>query len=222
MNEREFSEEIRTTKTALGVPISTLINTMRDVDILDKDVNVFIYVDQYEDLAHLDGVDYRAVINRALARRDPSVSYRIGSRGHAWHNHGLIFGTSAKLEEERDYKFIDLDQMLRRHENSKTWVFPNFAADVFARRLRYAKLVDHSDGQKLIKQIFGPGMPDEEKARKYAGNNRPRAVRVNDEWPQAVKDLLSKLVEENPLSARLGEAWDPTKGVRRSRSDIWG
>jgi hypothetical protein len=115
MNDREFNEDIRQTKTAIGVPVSSLINAMRKIGILEDDVNVFIYVDQYEDLANLKcvespAIDYRAVINRALARRDPSVSYRIGSRGHAWHNHGLIVGTSARLEEERDYKFIDLDQ----------------------------------------------------------------------------------------------------------------
>ncbi len=217
MNVHDFPEEIRQTKTDVGVPISALVYDLQQAGVIASDVRVFIHVDQYEELANItpsssEGVDYRAVINRALARRDPLVSYRIGTRGHAWHNHGVIFGAEAKLEEERDYKFIDLDEKLRRYENRKTWIFPGFAADVFARRLKYAELTTLSDGRALLKSVFGSGMSPEEKASRYAGKNSRRVVKVDEDWPDRVKESLLKLAETDPLGARLGEAWLLQKG----------
>ena len=34
-------------------------------------------------------------------------------------DHGYIFGADAKIEEERDYKFVDLDGMLRGTKTEK-------------------------------------------------------------------------------------------------------
>jgi hypothetical protein len=80
---------------------------------------VFVDIDQYEELGNIStgprsGIDYRSVVNRALARRDPRISYRIGSRRHSWRSHSKIMGSEGKLEEERDYKFVDLDLLLNR------------------------------------------------------------------------------------------------------------
>jgi len=218
MNDKEFDPAIRSTKTAIGVPISRLVKAMKEVGVLQPNVNVFIHIDQYEELGNLntgssDDVDYRAVINRALAARDPHVSYRIGSRGYAWHNHGFILGTTAKLEEERDYKFVNLDEKLRRHENRKTWIFPGFAADVFARRLNHAGFsIPEDAGKSLLGRLFGGGVSPAEKARRYVGRNPQKAVRLDQTWPDSVKELLADLASTDPLSARLGEAWVLQKG----------
>lgn len=218
MNDKEFDGDIRATKTAIGVPVSRLVKALKDVGILEANVNVFIHIDQYEELGNLgtgssDDVDYRAVINRALAARDPHVSYRIGSRGYAWNTHGFILGTAAKLEEERDYKVVNLDEKLRRNENPNTWIFPGFAADVFARRLNHAGLTIRDDaGKTLLGKLFGSGLTPQEKALGYAGKDPQKAVRLDEAWPKRVKEILEKVAATDPLSARLGEAWVLQKG----------
>lgn len=218
MNQRDFDAEIRESKTAIGDPISAVVGILRATGVITQHTNVFINIDQYEELANITPgedprLDYRAVINRALAKRDPLVSYRIGTRGHAWHSHAKIFGVQAKLEEERDYKFVDLDEKLRRNENRRGWIFPGFVADVFARRLRYADLTNSNDGAALLHRVFGSGLLPEEKARRYAGTNPTKAIKLNEEWPVSVKADLEKLAADNPLSARLGESWILQKGV---------
>lgn len=225
MNDIEFDEKIRSTKTPVGGPILAVVRTMKEIGILEKAVNVFVHIDQYEELANLGtgvagDIDYRAVINRALASRDPNVSYRIGSRGYAWHSHGKILGTGAKLEEERDYKFVDLDEKLRRHENPKTWIFPGFAEDVFARRLNHAGF-DHptSPRPSLLEKLFGYGLSPEDKAKKYAGRNRRRVVKPDVSWPHGLQAQLFELADVDPFAARLGEAWAYQKGLQELSLD---
>ncbi len=211
-NDRQLDEGIRTTKTDMGTPISTIVAELKRAGIITEKVPVFIHVDQYEELANISAPDqrtpdYRAVINRALARRDSAISYRIGTRGHAWRNHGRILGSTARLEEERDYKFVDLDLLLKRSENPKTYIFPRFVADVFARRLRHVGLAsDDAQGDKLLSSIFGDGIAPQEKARRYGGRNPGRAVKVDPDWPEPFSAALREMVDRDPLDARLLEA----------------
>ena len=213
INDKQLDGQIRESKTDIGAPISATVELLKACGVIGQDVAIFIHVDQYEELANISPLersspDYRRVINRALARRDPAISYRIGTRGHAWRNHGYIFGADAKLEEERDYKFVDLDVTLRRHENRKTWVFPGFAEDVFARRLKHVGFARKEEtGRELLVRVFGKGMSAEHKARRYGGSNRGRSVKVNRDWPEDFKEGILTLAEEDPLSARLLEAW---------------
>lgn len=213
MNDRNLDTTIRETKTDIGVPISVVATMLKRAQVIDDSVLILIHVDQYEELANIPtsettSPDYRSVINRALARRDSTVSYRIGTRGHAWHNHGNIFGSTAQLEEERDYKYVDLDEMLRRHENVATWVFPAFAKDVFARRLRHAALATQGDdGGDLLDRVFGKGLTPKQKARKYGGRSPRRSVKTDKDWPDSVKKGLLLIADEDPLDARLLESW---------------
>ena len=213
MNDKQLDGRIRESKTDIGAPISVAVELLKASGVIGKDVAIFIHVDQYEELANISPLetnspDYRRVINRALARRDPAISYRIGTRGHAWRNHGFIFGADAKLEEERDYKFVDLDVILRRSENPRTWVFPAFVQDVFARRLKHAGFAaEKAKGRDLLRRLFGAGMTPEDKANKYGGNNRGRSVKVDNDWPKGFKQGILALAKDDPLSARLLEAW---------------
>ena len=213
LNDESIDAQIRQSKTDIGEPVAETISLLKASGIIQPNVPVFIHVDQYEELANIspreiNSPDYRRVINRAFARRDPTVSYRIGTRGHAWRNHGYILGTEAKLEEERDYKFIDLDGILRRHENPKTWVFPRFAEDVFARRLKHAGFAPReAGGRDLLVRTFGKGMDPKEKALKYGGTNPSRSIKVDPDWPKEFRDSITKYAEVDPLSARLLEAW---------------
>ena len=212
MNDSHLDGSIRESKTDIGTPISVTVNLLKRAQVIGNEVAVFIHVDQYEELANISpsehSPDYRKVINRALARRDPAISYRIGTRGHAWRNHGYIFGAQAKLEEERDYKFVDLDEMLRRRENSKTWIFPAFVEDVFARRLKHVGLAPASaTGRQLLEGVFGVGLTSVEKALKYSGGSPRRAIKVDPEWAEDFKEFIFRLTDSDPLSARLLEAW---------------
>ena len=223
MNDQNLDEAIVQTKTNVGEPISAVCKMLKRSRLVSGSVNFLIHIDQYEELANISRIDqhspdYRSVINRALARRDPAVSYRIGTRGHAWRNHGKIFGVSAKLEEERDYKFVDLDAILRRSENRSTWVFPGFAQDVFARRLRHVQLASvQKNGAQLMRQTFGKAMSPEHKAKLYAGSNPIRCVRLDKNWPQEFRAAIKQLAKDNPLLARLTEAWVLQKEARRGR-----
>src|SRR5207253_7909200 len=98
---------------------------LRSCKIIKDTYHVFVRIDQHEELFRLEGLlkdfgpKYRAVINKALGLRNPNVSYRIGTRGYAWGENLEFFGSTARLERERNYKLIDLDEMLRRRENSR-------------------------------------------------------------------------------------------------------
>ena len=227
MNDRKLNTQIQASKTDIGTTISGAVELLKGHNVIGRSVNVFIHIDQYEALVDISAEeklspDYRRVINRALARRDPTVSYRIGTRGHAWRNHGFIFGADARLEEERDYKFVDLDLILRRHENRKTWVFPRFAYDVFGRRLKYAGLAPHTaSGRELLRKILGTKLSPKQKAIKYAGTtSRSKAIKVDPEWPLSFRHKIEELAETDPLAARMLEAWVLQQLHRPSRKGV--
>lgn len=212
-----LSAHLMETRVPLGDPLVEMVDILRSTGVISTETNVFADIDQYEELANVKPpqtqereVDYRAVINRALSRRDPRISYRIGSRRHSWFQHGRVMGSMGGIENERDYKFVDLDEMLRKSENSRTYLFPAFAEDVFARRLR-ATAVEAEAGTSL-EAVYGKSYKPEEKARLYNPNTPERAVRIEDSWRRETRERLTLLVKNEPLSARLGEAWILQKG----------
>ena len=211
-----LDEAVADSITAVGGPIAATVNAIKHAGIVPEDVQFYVHVDQYEEIgtisSDIEAPDYRSVVNRALNLRDPTVSYRIGTRAYAWHMRANIFGTDAKLEQERDYKFVNLDDKLRRTENT-TGIFPRFAKDVFARRIRHAGaqgLTDDNDA--TLEQVFGKSLSPSEKARIYAKTRPQRALKLPAQWPPDVKAKLKEIAERDPLSARLGEAWVRQKG----------
>lgn len=210
-NTDEFSQSIRDSKTTVGEPIARVAELLRECGVIPEDVNLFVRIDQYEELSRLEGKraeygsQFREVVNKALSLRNPNVSYRIGTRGYAWTENPQVFGTSGHLEKDRNYKLIDLDEILRRRENRKSWVFPSFAEDVFRKRLAFAGF--QLSAGKVMEHVFGVSVAPEDRARQYGGKNPKRAIRLEDSWPDEWKAFLSKLCATNPLSARLGEAW---------------
>ena len=208
-----IAREVQESKTSVGEPISRTSETLRTSGILADDVQIFVRIDQYEELGRLEGLHrefgpvYQTVVNKALGMRDPRVSYRIGTRRYAWQPDLLtLFGTTARLEQERNYKILDLDVILRRKENVKSWMFPALAEDIFDRRLRFAGY-DTKGRDKATVQVFGRGLSPEEKASFYCRNARERAVRIEREWPEPWKAYLQVLAATDPLLARLAKAW---------------
>ena len=216
-NRDEIGDAITNTKTTIGDPISATVDLLRSTEICAQDTEFLIRIDQYEELFYLDGTlrhlglqdIFRGRIDKALATRDPRVSYRIGTRGYAWRAGVDQSWTSVKLEEGRDYKLIDLDDILRRNENTSGWVFPRFADDVFSRRLRHTQVAVKNTA---VADIMGKGLTQTEKAIKYAGTRPHRAIVFETTWPEKWKSFLRTLALSDPLSARFGEAWARQRG----------
>lgn len=222
-NIRNLPTEIQRTKTAIGRPISEAAKSLVESGLLCENVPLFVRIDQHERLCRSDdlrpdlGTEYRRIINKALSTRDPRVFYRLGTRRYAWTDDLLVYGTQSSLEWERDYKLIDLDDLLRRQENRRIkWIFPGFAQDVFARRLRYSGLTletDQSSFQTVVQMSPEPAAL----AKKYVGSIPPeRALQIEAAWPEIWKDYLKSLYAEDPLEAKLAEAWALQQGSRKT------
>ena len=223
----ELPTEIQETRTAVGEPLSETSEAMSNSGVLPDDVHIFVRIDQYEELAKVEaqfkqGPVYRSILHKALSLRNPHVSYRIGTRRYGFKEETLeVFGTTARLERDRNYKVIDLDQLLRRKENTRNWIFPKFAEDVFRKRLKVAGY-DVKENQSCLQEIYGVGPSAEERARTYGGKSPERAVRLEEDWPNEWKEFLLSLAIRDPLSARLAEAWARQKrkgGVVRRMPD---
>ena len=220
-NTDSIPPDIQRTKTLVGEPVAQAADAMRREGVLPEDVHLFIRIDQYEELCRLEtlqfegyGPMYRSVVNKALGLRNASVSYRVGTRGYAWEDSLDLYGTTARLERDRNYKLIDLDELLRRKENRKTWLFPAFAEDVFSRRLKTAGFLAQRETE-VLEAVFGRGSTPERKAIRYCGNTPEKSVRPDPKFPLEWKKYLAKLATTDPLAARLADGWARQKGKRQ-------
>lgn len=216
--KKSIAANILETKTSIGEPVGEIADLIRAMGVIAADTNVFVDIDQYEELGNIrtgprkqGDVDYRAVINRAIARRDPRVSYRIGSRKYSWRSHSKILGSEGKLEEERDYKFVDLDLLLKRGENRSTYIFPGFAEDVFQRRMQVAGLARPAQRVE-VSSVYGEPDKPAQKAKFYKSDRPEGRTRFPAEWRDSTRTRLTRLAHTDPLSAKLGEAWILQKG----------
>jgi len=214
-NIHSLPRELRSSKTPIGEPISQTVEALWYAKVVPRDVSFFIRIDQYEELGKLKhspgardsegglGLRYREIVNKALSTRDPRISYRIGTRRYGWQDL-RIFGTSSNLELERDYKVVDIDAILRRQENRRTWSFPDFAQDVFERRARHS---GYSNSSNSFGLFLGKGLDSKEKAEKYS---KPKSDEPTEEklvLPRKWQKLYSTLRRQQPLEAKLLEAW---------------
>ncbi|OED00954.1 hypothetical protein [Rhizobium sp. YK2] len=220
MKDRVLSPSFKETRTPVGVPILDCVDALQRGGIIDVDSNIFVNVDQYEELGNIssrkgeDAPDYRSVINRALANRDPRVSYRIGTRGHAWRRHSRIMGTEAKLEQERDYKYVDLDILLKRNESGRNDIFPMFARDVFRRRLAFAGFTEGALSESdALRRVYGTTPKPADKVKQYGLREPEAALRFDSTFSEETKAVLRRLAQKGELlSAKLGEIWIKQKG----------
>jgi len=213
----ELPTEIQQSRTAIGEPLVDTSEALTRSGVIPEDVHIFVVIDQYEELAKIEaqfnqGPVYRSILHKALSLRSPQISYRVGTRRYGFQEETLeVFGTTARLERERNYKVLDLDQLLRRRENSRTWIFPKFADDVFRKRLAVAGY-NISATKSCIPKVYGSGSTPDVRAVSYAGKAPQRVVRFDMGWPDTWKNFLLELAKQNPLSARLAEAWARQKG----------
>lgn len=226
-NPKQFTAKHYETLTDIGEPISKTVSALYESEVLDTDTPVFVRFDQYEDL--IDAVDfepavaeeYRRVVNKFLWTRDPNVSFKIGTRPYAIFDNLKVYGLGAQqIEPERHFCKIDLDDKLRRKEDSSSWLFAKFADDVFSRRLR-----DAGYPEKTILGFFGATMSPHKKAQMIVGkDSRKRALGLSAQVDDLSADFLidlavgkdelqqcSRCVNDGDsgdlLSAKLGVAW---------------
>jgi hypothetical protein len=216
-NDRELDPEVAASKTSIGEPAKVIARALRTSGIVSEKTELFILVDQYEELATIndqeDGADYRSVVNKCISR-DPTISYRIGTRGYAWRNHINVFGSKGHLEQDRDYKLVELDVKLRDQEAGKTSIYPDFANDVFLRRLKFlATPGSRRANAKRISDALGNSLLPRDEARALAGKSPANVLKTEENWPTWLNAQLERLVDEDPLSAVLGEIWYKQKGV---------
>lgn len=211
-------QEITETKTTIGEPIARTAQCLRSAGVISENTPIFVRIDQIERLSRSDSIRpvlgryYRQIINKALGTRDLRVSYRVGTRLYAWEDNLVIYGSEDRLEHLRDFRIIDLNGILSRKENTKTWIFPKFAEDAFARRLRLSHHVDRRS-RDLIVQVFGHTAGPAERSRKYCTNATPeKALHINENWPREWREFLLTTFAEDPLEAFLASAWARQRG----------
>jgi hypothetical protein len=218
INLRELPNDIKSTKTIVGEPISVAANLLKESGIIKNDVQIFIRIDQYEELTWLgakDGIGglYQEIIHKLLGIRDSSVSYRIGTRHFAWAEEKTMFGTTARLEKKRNYLEFHLEDEMRRKENARTWLFPKLAEDIFKRRILNSGYDKTETQRDFIKKVFGRKKSPRETALMYfVGEKKDKAVEFEKSWPGKWKKFLEKLANSDPFEARLAEAWSRQRG----------
>ncbi len=83
LNIDEIPEEISNSKTVINEPISKMASLLRETKLIGHETHVFVRIDQYEQLSTLNFPNQRfgqkcaTLIHKALAARDPSVSYQL-------------------------------------------------------------------------------------------------------------------------------------------------
>ena len=216
-NTRRLPTRIQGTKTAAGAPLLKAREALRSTRVLPEGIALVVTLDQYETLYHTDyasdadderslGRAFCRVVNSLLALRSPSISYKVGVRHYAWGRELRGLNTDAKLEHGRDYQLVDLDEVLRRPENTASWIFPDFAEDVAERRLD-AMGDGTGAGTKQFKSMFGT-LTAEEEIERYCQRNSGRLAPGHGEgWPQRWQQFFRELYESNKYKAKLAEVW---------------
>lgn len=213
-NVENISESIVSTRTEIGEPIYSLSEYLRDSGIIPNECLIYLKIDQHEELYDLEretglGDIFRQVINKALAGRDRRSAYRIGTRHYSWSDNLKIWGTSSSLEQMRAYSVIDIDDILKHHENPRMGnkLFRSFSADVFKRRLAVAGFSVQYDAEDLVKEIFGPTPTVRQRALEFATPIRKHKILYPETWAPAWCKLFTELREKDPIEAKFGEAW---------------
>ncbi|MFC1699247.1 hypothetical protein ACFL1I_04730, partial [Candidatus Omnitrophota bacterium] len=142
-----------------------------------------------------------------------------GTRRYNWGKELRIYGTDNRLEHLRDFKIVDIDKILRRQEDTKTWIFPEFTEDVFKKRFVYSKLIkDSYESGSLVAKVFGKKYEPKEKIRHYLRNNKnpDTVISIEKYWSVKWKKFLRALFRKAPLEAMLAAAWARQSGINGS------
>jgi len=211
--------QISSTITEPGEPISRTAQLLWKTGIVPESTPFYIRIDQCEEITRLEAKskekqlhqEFRSIINKIIGTRDPNISYRLGGRKYAFriNSDARMHGTTGPIEDFRNFKIIDLDEILRRRENRKTWIFPKFAEDVFRKRLEVSGYALPASMKDYIIAVFGGShLTVAEKVKMYIGKNNPKSlIAIDANYPAEIVELINRIAEKDLLSAKLGEAW---------------
>jgi len=215
-NRATLPTEVLESCTEIGVPLAVCREGLGRHGIVGAEQSLMVTIDQYETLLHTDyeqrksdpnalGRAFCRVVNSLLARRDSSVSFKVGVRPYAWGRELRALGTDARVECGRDYQVVNLDEILRRKENSKSWVFPAFVEDVARRRIeRFTPRLSVEDlNMKSMLRELTPEVAIE----RYCGEKPDRLMPAHEDWPRAWQVGLRSLYKKDKLSAKFAELW---------------
>lgn len=230
LNDDELPESITLSKTVIGDPILKVVDALKKSNLIDPKTKIFVRIDQYEQLTTLNiaGTTYgqfcQELVHKALAARDGRVSYRIGTRTYGWDERPQIYKTNDVLERKRDFDVHDMDELFRRRENRATWWFPEFANDIFCRRIKKS---EYSRTEKALEMstIFGRSLSSNLRAESYLPNQESRSKvietalsslpsQVTEEWKSYIRNWSA----DNVLTSWLCCAWVRQKIARKRDS----
>lgn len=214
-NVDDFDARHKQSKTSPGLPISVAAESLKSSGVIGEETEVFIRIDQYETLRMYErwrqgkgeSPEFDGVIHKMLGMRDANVSYRIGTRSNSWPSRPRILGTSETLEELRNFKIVDLDELLTSTEHKRP--FGRFAEDVFRRRIQWAGYTAPSKAN-CVRSVFRASLKPEEEAMRYVkyGKFNPLEGIGNDDD----RRILRTLSEKRALDAKFAEAYILQKG----------
>lgn len=236
MNVYELPKAIVNSKTVVGDPILKTVDALRVSGVLDEATKIFVRIDQYEQLTTLNvagtayGTSCRELIHKALAARDGRASYRIGTRKHGWDDRPAIYRTTDVLELKRDFDIHDMDMLFRRRENRATWWFPEFADDIFSRRIQASEYaVGGRESFTSMKSVLDKSLAPSERAKAYVTNADSRRKLVDtavaslpENTPEDWRNYIKALGERDILAAWLSCAWVRQKSVVKKSTPSLG
>ena len=223
-NTKRLPARIARTKTVVGAPLLEARDALGYTGVLSETVALVVTLDQYETLFHTDyasegaealslGRAFCRVANSLLALRSPRISYKVGVRHYAWGQERRALNTDAALERGRDYHLVDLDDLLRRPENRKAWIFQDFAEDVAERRIAVTLgQRDGADGKWLRNAL--EALEPEEEINRYCREDPERLVPRGD-WPPEWQVFVRELYARSKYTAKLAEVWLRQRRGRR-------
>ena len=205
---KDLGNDIRDTQTqSLGQPVADAVTILKRMGCLAQGTRMLIMLDQFEQLlemeASLPNRPYRLLrdtIDQALHRREPTLSFRIGTRPYAWQD--------MEGQALRDYHPLNLDEMLARKEHGNRDLFPNLASDVFARRLKAFGYDQIADAADPIDAVFGAYPKPRERVKQIGPNtNWSAKISIPKEVDTEIAARIREIAIDNPLEAKLGVAW---------------
>lgn len=236
LNVFELPSSITDTKTVVGDPILKAVDALRSTHVLEENTKIFVRIDQYEQLTTLNvagttyGASCQELIHKALAARDGRVSYRIGTRTHGWDDRPAIYRTTDVLERKRDFDIHDMDELFRRRENRGTWWFPQFAQDIFLKRMKVSEYGQTGTGLTVsMSSVLGKSLGASARAEAYVTNPDSRRKLIEnavaslpENTPADWRSYINALAGKDVLSAWLTCAWVRQKSVKRKNAPPLG
>jgi hypothetical protein len=213
-----FSREIVDSLTPMEDALHMMGDTLRTLDA-NRRISLYVTLDQYEELIGLNiqhGTELQRIVNSLLRARDPVVFYKMGVRTSDWGRETRVSGSSLKLERQRDYVQIDLDQVLLRTESAgpfnrrraeRKWLFAQLAEDVALRRIQLEARRPVS--VKDIREMFGDLEPHKEAAAYLKSAKFPEHI-DRSRLPEELRAELKKQSASGDLDAldlHLAIAW---------------